>query len=437
MPEVNDPKKDPDKKRYFITEKVVKQPMTRKQIAMRAAVFLLLAVVFGIVAAVSFTVARPLADRYLGTQQPQEPSISIPKDEPEAVAPTEGPGEAPAEQESAPIEEMVKNAVERYRFNVEDLNALFASLRSQVQKAGKSIVTVHSVQQNTDWFDNPVETTGLYAGAVIASTRQEYLIMTPEAAVEGADSILVTLSDGTEVSGRMKQLDRTSGMAIVSVSAEELGDNAQNIIEVLSLGNSYMVHEGDLIVAVGSPAGIVHSVDYGFVSYVMKNVQMVDQMNRVIYSGIHGDAERGTFLLNTSGELIGWVMEPGQGSDGSGMAEIMGISDYKGILEKLTNGLGAPCVGIRGQEVSEAMAGRGLPDGIYVMNSVADGAAYNAGIQNGDVITRINDREIKTMKEYQSVVDSLECGQLIHVTVERDGRDQFTELEFQVTVGAR
>ena len=71
------------------------------------------------------------------------------------------------------------------------------------------------------------------------------------------------------------------------------------------------------------------------------------------------------------------------------------------------------------------------------MNSMADRPAYNAGIQNGDIITAINDREVTTMKEFQGMVDAMECGQLLHVIVQRNGRAQYTELEFQVTVGAR
>ena len=41
------------------------------------------------------------------------------------------------------------------------------------------------------------------------------------------------------------------------------------------------------------------------------------------------------------------------------------------------------------------------------------------------------------MKDFQNTIDNLECGQLIHVTVQRNGREEYTELEFQVTVGAR
>lgn len=453
MPGVNEPKKEPEKKR-FITEKIIKQPLTKKQVARRYVMFLLGAVLFGATAGVSFAVSQPWATRHFGEESPAETMISIPKDEvTDTIAEPETESEAAltkesreestsdhlaesqALSESESVEKMVRNAMENYQYTVDDLNALFFSLRQQVQKASKGIVVVHSVQQEVDWFDNPVERTGSYAGAVIASTAQELLVLTPEAAVEQADSIKVTFADGVVVSGRMKQQDTISGMAIVSVNVSDVDPETIKAVEPLPLGNSYLVREGDLVVALGSPAGIVRSVDYGFISYIMKNVQMVDQVTRIIYTRISADPKKGTFLVNTSGELVGWVMEQGEGD--FTMAEVMGISDYKGILENLTNGRAAPCFGIEGQEVSDIMAERGLPHGIYVQNSVTDRPAYSAGIQNGDIITHIDDREITTMKDFQNTVDNLEYGRLIHVIVQRNGRDQYAELEFQVMVGAR
>ena len=184
---------------------------------------------------------------------------------------------------------------------------------------------------------------------------------------------------------------------------------------------------------------MVYSADYGVVSYISKNTQMVDRINRVIYTDVSTNVVTGTFLVNTAGELIGWAMEPRQEAEGSSrrMAEVMGISDYKAILEKLTNGLGAPYFGIEGQEVPEVLTEQGRPQGIYVTNTLADGPAYSAGIQNGDIITKVDDKEPRTMAEFQNLVDNLECGQLVHVVVRRDGRDEYAKLEFQITVGAR
>ena len=227
-------------------------------------------------------------------------------------------------------------------------------------------------------------------------------------------------------------------MAIVSISTGDVDTSQLRDLEPMPLGNSYQVRQGDLLAAVGSPAGVVHSLDYGFVSYVVKSSPMVDQHCRILYSDILANAECGTFLINIDGELVGWAQAP---ADNSGtenrVTEIFGISDYKGILEKLSNGQAIPCIGIVGQEVTDAQAANGLPEGIYVVNAVTEKPAYNAGIQNGDILTQINGNPVKSMKEYQAALDKMTCGQIIHVTVARNGRDTYTELEFDVTVGSR
>lgn len=443
MPEVHDSGKGPKEngKRRFINEKVVKPPLTRRQIAERALAFFFVAVIFGAIAAVSFALTLPFADRYLGAEPPKESTISIPKDELSESSAEDETTEEPETEESEPIEDRVQSVLENYRYTVDDLNTMLSNLRQRVQEADKGIVVVHSVQQEVDWFDNPVETTGLYAGAVIANTGQELLVLTPEAAVEKADSIKVTFGNGKDVDGRMKQKDAIAGMAIVGVNVSDVEESVLKSVRAVPLGNSYTVREGDMIVAVGAPAGVVHSVNYGFISYVLKNAQMVDQHCRLLYSDIPANVEKGTFLLNTSGELIGWAMEAHQNDENihqeQDVTEIMGISDYKGMLEKLSNGRGAPLFGIIGQGVSETMSAQGLPEGIYVMSAVSDGPAYNAGIQSGDIITEINEKELLSMKDFQGLMDSLECGQIVNVTVERNGRDQYTQLEFQVTVGTR
>lgn len=437
MPEKNDPGKKQGEKRQFINEKIVKPPLTRGQILKRLLAFFFVAVVFGVVAAISFTVSRPLAARYLEKEETQpEASISIPKDEPMETLP-EPTEEVSTTQETEPIEEQVQSAIEKYRYSVDDLNSLYGSLRTLAQKASKGIVQIHSVKQDVDWFDNPVETTGVYAGAVIASTRRELLILTPEAAVGKADSIKVTFGDGAEVDGHVKQKDQISGMAVVSVNIDSVDESTWKTVETLSLGNSYTIKQGDLVIAVGSPAGMVYSTDYGVISYVTKNAQVVDGVRRALYSDVCANTQMGTFLVNTSGELVGWATNELQSSSNEHMTEVMGISDYKGILERLSNGLSAPYFGVYGQEVGAEMTSRGLPPGLYVQNSIPDGPAYNAGIQNGDVITKIGSREITSMKDFQAALENLESGAVTGVTIERNGRDQYATLEFQVTIGAR
>lgn len=315
MSEIQDPEKKPEKKndRDFISEKIVRPAPSKKQIATKMATAACAGVIFGVVSAVCFALTRPVLEQLSEGNRPTASAISIPKDEVESSAEAQETENA-AETETEPVEEMVQTALEHYRYTVDDLNSLLNSLRAKAQTADRSVVVVHSVQQNTDWFDNPVETTGLYAGVIIAKTSQELLVLTPEAAVEQADSIKVTFENGKDVNGHMKQKDATSGMAIVSISTGDVDTSQLRDLEPMPLGNSYQVRQGDLLAAVGSPAGVVHSLDYGFVSYVVRSSPMVDQHCRILYSDILANAQCGTFLINTDGELVGWAQAPADNS---------------------------------------------------------------------------------------------------------------------------
>lgn len=437
MPEVNGPDKEPREKRQFMREQIKKPPLTKRQIAKRILVFIFVAVLGGAAAGISFAVVKPLAEKYLVPTTTEESTpITIPKDEPETSPPETQPVTT-QEEETEPIEDILQSAIEKYKYTSDDLNSLYSTLRRVSQTADKGIVVVHSVQRNVDWFDNPVETTGMYAGAIIASTKQEILILTQEAAIENADSIKVTFDDGVVVDGTVKQSDKIAGMAVVSVDTEQLEQTKLNSISALKLGNSYAVKQGDIVVALGGPSGIIHSVNYGFISYVMRNVPVADGMTRLLISDVESNAGTGTFLINTSGEIIGWVTDQYNAEGMEDITMAMAISDYKAILEKLSNGTAAPHLGIKGQEVTEAMTLNGLPPGVYVTDSMSDGPAYNAGIQSGDVIVKIGEKEIVTMKDYQNQVDGLKESDIVTVTIQRRSIEEYKELEYQVTVGAR
>lgn len=438
MPDTTGPGREPNEGRKFMREKIVKQPMTKGQLAKRGLAFLFLAFLFGAIAAVSFSACRPWTEKVFGEPPVQESTpITIPRDEPETALIPTAPETASEVPETEPIEDILQSAMEKYKFSAEDLNSLYGDVRTIVQKADKGIVAVHSVTHQTDMFDNPVERTGLYAGAVIASTSHEILILTPEAAVQEADSIKVAFSEGSEFAGSIKQRDKVAGMALVSVSTADIPQEVIKNIQPLILGNSYAVKQGDLVIAVGSPAGVVHSTDYGFISYISKGVQVADGMTRIMYAGLGSNAEKGTFLINTNAQIVGWMVSDYDTEANGDFSVIRGISDYKAVLEKMSNGALSPYLGIVGQEVSSAMIAEGMPVGIYVSNVIQDSPAYNAGIQNGDIISAVGEKEPETLKEFQSTVEGLTSEQPVTITVSRNGREEYKEIKFDVIIGAR
>lgn len=430
-------KKEPGK-REFMREKIVKQPLSHVQIVKRIAAFLCLSILFGAIAAISFVVSKPLADKYLIKETEEESSsIMITKDEPETTASVVYTEPETGETEMEDLEEAIGQVLSEYTFSIDNLNSFYSVIREIGQQSDKGIVTVSSGKQQMDLFGNPVESTGDYAGAVIAKAGGEYLIFTYADAVSQADSITVTFFDGSRAAGLAGQIDEVSGMAVVSVKAEELDAETQEEIKILVLGNSYSVKAGDFVIGAGSPSGIVHSVTYGTISYIARNVKLTDGVTRILYADIHSNSRTGTFLLNTAGELIGWTSDNYKTEENGDVTAAVSISDYKAILEKMINGKQAPFFGIKGQEVNEAMAAGGIPQGVYVAESVAGGPAYDAGIQNGDIITFFGEKEIATFKELQMQIENSECGSQILIKVMRKGREGYQELEYKVDIRAR
>lgn len=445
MPDRNsheEPKNNETKeKRQFIKETIVKPPRTRRQMAARAIALLFSAAFFGIIAAVTFAITAPFARRYLTDETTESPTVTvtIPTDsetlppEPETTVPQSEEG-LPAEED---LEELIRSEIESYQFNENDLKALFNNLRTNAEEAGHGIVTVNAVKHQTDWFNNPVETAGQYSGVVIATTPLEYLILTPIEAVSGADSIMVTTEGNEMVSGQLIGSDSVAGLAVIGIQMADLSQEALADMTVLELGNSHTVRQGDLLTAIGSPAGYPRSFGYGMVSYIRRNVQVTDGISRLFYVDAPGNAEKGTFLIDMDGRIVGWTTNDYQPEGDSRVTAVRAISDYKPILEKLSNGIQAPYFGIMGQEVTEQQIEQGLPAGIYVTRSIDDSPAYQAGIQAGDIITELGGNPVSSMAEWNEQLDALEVGQTINVRVERYGREEYTELEYPVIIGAR
>ena len=165
---------------------------------------------------------------------------------------------------------------------------------------------------------------------------------------------------------------------------------------------------------------------------------MTDGMARILYADLENNSRVGTFLLNTSGQIIGWTSDAYHSEGGTARCMAVGISDYKGILEKMSNGIACAYFGIRGQEISDSVAELGeLPRGVYVTEAVSGGPAYDAGIQNGDVIIGFGGAEITTFKELQAQIENTVSGTPVPVKVMRRGRDGYTELSYTVDIRAR
>ena len=237
------PEKNEDKSHRFINETIVGSPSSKGRALRRLIWTVFCAALFGVVAAVCFALSLPLVQRGLKKPIRESTQITIPRDELEtsAVETTE----SSAQTQTEGIDEVVRSEMEKYKHNytIEDFNAMYDNLRTIADRAGDGVVSVHSIKHQTDWFDNPIETTGQFAGVIIVKTEEEVLILTPEEAVEFADSIEVVFKNGTSLAGVVYQKDTIAKMAVVGVNITSMNEEQKNSLREISLGNSYAVKQ--------------------------------------------------------------------------------------------------------------------------------------------------------------------------------------------------
>ena len=450
-----------EEKKEFIKEKIVKKTGAGK--GFRNFIKIIVgAILFGVIAAGVFVVSRPTAEKLLGTEPETTTAevVVIPRDvyeesvkaaeleeesgekftQPEetekdtAASDGETPEESTTQAETEDVKVIVESAIEEYKYTIDDLNGMWKNLSLLCNELDPSIVKVTTFYKETELFSGTGDMGDEYSGIIIAETYNEMMILTLADAVPDSDTIQVTWVNGNSQQARLRKTDEQTGLAVISAKKSEMSEVTRAIAKPINLGNSYAIARGDLMIAMGSPRGAVHSTDYAWVSYIDKNVETTDGTCRYYYINNYLDSTRGTWALNVKGELVGWVAS---GSEGN---VITGISDYKSLIERMTNASDYAYIGLTPVAVSdsaEATESTRIPDGIYVVEVVNGDPAYEAGILPGDIITRINDTELHTVAEYSLLLEGLHPGDEVPVEVRREARGEYRKLDYTLTVGKR
>ncbi len=437
---------DRENDREFIRQKIVRPPLTRKDILKRAVLFSGLGVLFGAVSAVTFAAVRPVAERRLGIRETRaESSIEFTADVPETttMSPSESRAEETRESREAErrIDEAVDKAVDQamssYTFNGDMLQAFYAAVQEIGKNADPGIVTVYSGTQDEDIFGNQVESSDSCAGVIVAMTPEEILVLSASEGTGEADSLKVAFAGGTAVPAVLKGSDSLMKMAVLSVSPSDVPEGILEQAKVLPLGNSFQLQQGDYVLGIGAPAGRMHSVTGGTVASIEENVSVIDGVGRVFYVDAPADTEKMTFFINMAGEVVGWAVRDTGTSGGAGLTEVFGISGYKRQMTFMSNGEKLPYFGARFRDVNETMQQTGMPEGAYVTDVIPDGPAYQAGIQNGDIIVSYGEEPVVSQGDLRSRIESTAPGETLTVTVMRAGREDFREITFEVKIAER
>lgn len=249
-------------------------------------------------------------------------------------------------------------------------------------------------------------------------------IVTNNHVVDGADELTVTLNDNQEHSARIIGTDKTTDLALIKIDGKNL--------PAITIANSTDIKVGEWVLAVGNPLGLNNTVTAGIVSAKARSlgangVESFIQTDAAINAGNSGGA-----LVNTRGELVGInAMLYSQTGSYSGYGFAIPTTIMNKVVDDLKKygTVQRAMIGIQGSDVKNYVdmqkeQGKeidlGTMEGIYVAKVVEDGAAADAGIKEGDVITAIDGEKVTRMAELQEVIAKKRPGDKVTLTYLRD-----------------
>ena len=444
----------------FIKETIKERPLNKRKLLLRIIMILISAMIFGAVSAGVFlmTVRQAMS----GTENGPDP-VNIPKDD-EVLAGTDETGnivstseneasteasedastEASTEESTedaaeasakAPTEIISYNVTEHVSLSVEDYKSLYRSLKEVASETLKSVVTVTTVVNDTDWFDNSYENENSVTGLIVANNGKDLLILAEMPESTGDMDLSVTFDDGLKLSGSIKSGDPDTGLAIISVPLDKIPEDTKDAIKEAELGSSRGVGAvGIPVMALGSPLGIQGSQCYGRTTSNQRELSLPDKNVHVLSTDIYGSDNATGIITDYDGHVIGIISKDTAMEDAPNLLSAYGISDLKEIIENLSNGSSECYLGIYGTDVTpEINEEEDVPIGLYVTKVALDSPAMEGGIQSGDVITRMGTADITSFRDYSEQLMKYKSGDEAVITVQRYSQGEFLEMPFEVT----
>jgi serine protease Do len=245
-------------------------------------------------------------------------------------------------------------------------------------------------------------------------------ILTNNHVVNGADEVLVKLSDGRELKGEIKGLDEKLDLALIKISDKGTFPSTE-------LGDSDALEVGEWVMAIGNPFGLAQTVTAGIVS----------AKGRVIGSGPYDDfiqtdasinpGNSGGPLFSSGGKVIGINTAIIAGGQGIGFA--IPINMAKGIVTQLRDSgkVTRGYLGVRFQPLTTDLAksfGLESDKGALIANVEKDTPAEKAGLKAGDIILEYDGKTINDSNELPRYVAVTPIDKKVKVVIYRDGKKQ-------------
>ena len=242
-------------------------------------------------------------------------------------------------------------------------------------------------------------------------------VMTNAHVVEGADEVIVTLTDKREFKAKIIGADKRSDVAVVKIEATGL--------PAVKIGDINRLKVGEWVMAIGSPFGLENTVTAGIVSAKQRDTG--DYLPFIQTDVAINPGNSGGPLINMRGEVVGinsQIYSRSGGFQGISFAipidEAARVSDQLRASGRVTRGR----IGVQIEQVSKEVAesiGLGKPQGALVRGVESGAPAEKAGIEAGDIITKFDGKQIEKSSDLPRMVGNVKPGTRSVVTVFRRG----------------
>lgn len=354
-----------------------------------------------------------------------------------SAASTESPEETElAVFETASVKQTVRPVSNDITYTQDELQNI-----SVYDACNGAVVNINTKVTAINWFLEPiVEDGGSGSGSII--DKRGY-VLTNVHVIKGATKIYVSLSDGTQYEATVVGQDEDSDLAVIKFTPPE-----GTVLQTISFGDSTKLKVGQKVIAIGNPFGFDRTMTTGIVSALGRPIK--NSSNRIIRNMIQTDSainpgNSGGPLLDTSGKMIGintMIYSSSGNSAGVGFAvpaetAVRVASDLlkygrvrRGVIEvslvQLNNTIAnyANLDIAKGVLVSRAAKG-GNADAAGIIEGTQAARYGNTIIYlGGDIITKIDNISVTSIADYYSALESKRPGDVVNVTVHRNGKDR-------------
>ena len=440
----------------FIKEHIVEKKRKKyKKWLISLCKTVIMAILFGLIAAVTFCIAEPMLYQRRHKQEESKTPIRFPQEEGETpgekndvenkeeigtVKPdlnttpnSNNEGVDSIKEDPEPI--IVEKVIEA---DIDDYINIYSEIRKVAYDTNRALVRVASKFNSRDWFNNPIEKNIVTTGLVIANDNSDLLILVSLDRVLDASSIKIELTETIAIDAILLDYDSEINLAIIAVSLAEIPTMFLDSITVAKLGESYTIVVGNPVIALGNPNGYPQSMDVGIITSKGSSISVIDNKLDLFNTNIVDNPNSDGVIVNLKGEIIGIITRKLKEGMNKDINTVLGISRLKPIIERMVNQTSRVYFGVKTGDMTElTKASHNISNGIYVNEVMENSPAFQAGLKTSDIIMLIEDKEVKSTIDFYKIISTYQPGTDINVKIKRTAPTSDKEMILRVKLAEK